>query len=204
MDAIEENKVQNNENSLIKDESGVKDKKSKIRLRAILEILLYLIFAICFLKYVPEYVFERVSVEGSSMCETLHDNDQLIGGKISVNLHRIKRYDIVYFYPKGNRNVEAYIKRVIGLPGETVQIIDSVIYIDGSPIEDPFIAEKQFESYLASEPITLDEDEYFVMGDNRNHSTDSRRASVGPVSYNDIEGKAVFRIWPLKNFGTLK
>ena len=171
--------------------------------RALLEIIIYVIFAILFVKLVPEYVFERVSVDGESMCNTLQDGDQLIGGKISVHLHKIERYDIVYFYPQGNTNSEAFIKRIIGLPGETVQIVDSVIYINGEPIDDPYAAEPEFEGYMAEDVITLGEDEYFVLGDNRNHSSDSRRQAVGIVDYEDIIGKAVFRIWPLSSFGSI-
>lgn len=171
--------------------------------RTVLETVLYLIFAVAFIILVPKYLIERVSVEGSSMNYTLSDKDQLIGEKLSVRFNRLKRYDIIYFHPKGDYEVVPYIKRIIGLPGETVQIIDSVIYIDGRPIEDGFAAEDEFEAYSASKKIVLGDDEFFVMGDNRNKSKDSRSSSVGSVKLSDIEGRAVFRIWPISAFGGL-
>ncbi|MBQ3912393.1 MAG: signal peptidase I [Lachnospiraceae bacterium] len=159
--------------------------------------------AVLIIKLVPKYVMERVSVEGESMKETLQDGDQLIGEKLSVRFNSLKRYDIIYFAPKGNHKSVDFIKRIIGMPGEMIYIVDSVVYINGRPLQEDFAAEDQFLSYTAANPIYLGEDEYFVMGDNRNHSTDSRSSSVGIVHGKDIEGRAVFRLWPLSGFGRI-
>ena len=169
----------------------------------IAEIAVYLIMAFLIIKFVPKYVMERVSVEGESMKETLQDGDQLIGEKLSVRFNNLKRYDINYFAPKGNHKSVDFIKRIIGMPGEMIYIADSVVYINGRPLQEDFAAEDQFLSYTAANPIYLGADEYFVMGDNRNHSTDSRSSSVGIVHRKDIEGRAVFRLWPLSGFGRI-
>ncbi len=178
------------------------EKKRRLIL-TITEIAVYLIMAVLIIKLVPKYVMERVSVEGESMKETLQDGDQLIGEKLSVRFNSLKRYDIIYFAPKGNHKSVDFIKRIIGMPGEMIYIVDSVVYINGRPLQEDFAAEDQFLSYTAANPIYLGEDEYFVMGDNRNHSTDSRSSSVGIVHGKDIEGRAVFRLWPLSGFGRI-
>ena len=97
-----------------------------------------------------------------------------------------------------------FIKRVIGLPGETVQIADGVITIDGEVLEEHYGMEPMEAAGLASEPFVLGEEEYFVLGDNRNNSGDSRSASVGAVKQDQIAGKAFFRFWPLKDMGLLQ
>lgn len=179
------------------------EQKKRRMILNIVEIVAYLIFAVLIIKFVPKYVMERVSVEGESMMETLHDGDQLIGEKLSVRFNNLKRYDIIYFAPKGNHKSVDFIKRIIGLPGETIYIEDSVVYVNGRPLQEDFAAEESFLAYTAASPIYLGEDEYFVMGDNRNRSTDSRSSTVGVVHLKDIEGRAVFRLWPLSDFGKI-
>lgn len=169
----------------------------------IVEAAIYVVFAVLIIIFVPRYVMERVSVDGSSMNDTLQDRDQLIGEKISVRLDRLKRFDIIYFYPQGDDSVDPYIKRVIGLPGDTVYIEDSTVYINGTPLCEDYAREDKFNAYSASEPIRLNEDEYFVLGDNRNRSADSRIPDVGTVTRQEIIGRAIFRIWPLKSFGKI-
>ena len=97
-----------------------------------------------------------------------------------------------------------YVKRIIGLPGETVQIADGLIYIDGEVLQESYGREVIQDPGLAAEPITLGEDEYFVLGDNRNQSSDSRDPSVGLIHRDEIVGRAWLRIWPLDSFGILK
>ena len=97
-----------------------------------------------------------------------------------------------------------YIKRIIGLPGETVQIADGTIYINGEVLEESYGREVMQDPGIAAEPITLGEDEYFVLGDNRNQSSDSRDPSVGLIHRDEIIGRAWLRIWPLNSFGILK
>jgi signal peptidase I len=115
----------------------------------------------------------------------------------------LKRFDIIVFYPFGRENEEYYVKRIIGLPGETIQIVDGVIYIDGDILEEDYGKDPILDPGRAVVPIKLADDEYFVMGDNRNISKDSRYSVVGNVEKKNIGGKAFFRISPLKRFGPI-
>ena len=156
--------------------------------------------AFCLLFF--RYVGQRVAVDGSSMKETLQNKDQLIIDCFTYHfLHEPERFDIIVFRLKSDPKVY-YIKRVIGLPGETVQIRDSVIYINGQPIEDPYSQGVSFRGGSAENPVTLGEGEFFVMGDNRNDSIDSR-FSVGPVNKSQIIGRAFFRLLPFKKMGSI-
>lgn len=164
------------------------------------DLIIYaIIFAISFL-FVPKYIAEGVIVEGASMESTLQDRDKLITEKISTQFGTIERFDIVIFDPHNDVD-KYYIKRIIGLPGETVQIIGEKIFIDGELVEEDYGKDPIEDSGIASEPILLGEDEYFVMGDNRGNSTDSR--IVGPIKKEDIAGRACFCFWPLSDFGIL-
>ncbi|MBP5154526.1 MAG: signal peptidase I [Lachnospiraceae bacterium] len=159
------------------------------------------------------FVGQRVSVDGPSMMNTLHNGDQLIVDKFTYNfLHEPERFDIVVFEVDAKTQTY-FIKRIIGLPGETVQIKtetqfdggiisrQSYIYINGEKIEYPYPKDDLFNAGVASVPIKLGSDEYFVMGDNVNDSNDSR-IKVGNVKRDDIIGRAVLRFWPLADFTT--
>ena len=152
---------------------------------------------------VVAFVGQRTQVSGESMETTLSDGDQLIVDKISYRFRDPKRYDIVVFPYRYEENT-FYIKRVIGLPGETVQIEDGTIYINGEVLEEAYGREVMQDPGIAAEPIALGEDEYFVLGDNRNQSSDSRDPSVGLIHRDEIIGRAWIRIWPLDSFGILK
>ena len=170
----------------------------KDALQTVLMLLGTVIFCLLFLRYVGQ----RVSVDGDSMRDTLSDKDQLIIDCFTYHfLHGPSRYDIVVFRLKDNPKVY-YIKRIIGLPGETVQITDSTIYINGKAIEDPYPNTHSFRGGSAEIPITLGEDEYFVLGDNRNDSIDSR-SNVGLVKASQIIGRAFYRILPFKKSGSI-
>ena len=136
------------------------------------------------------------------MSPTLKDKENLILDKISYRFRDPERYEIVVFPPKYKENTY-YIKRVIGLPGETVQIRDGDVYIDGMRLEEDGAYGKINDPGLAAEPFLLGEEEYFVLGDNRNDSIDSREPEVGAVRREDILGRAFFRLWPLSEFGFL-
>lgn len=180
------------------------DKKKKIG-AVLLDLVIYgLIIYVC-LFFVPEYVLQRTQVEGPSMENTLLDDDYLMVEKISYHLDALKRFDIIVFYPYGRENKEEYfVKRLIGLPGETIQIKGEDIYINGEVIEENYGKDPITYAGIAKEPITLGEDEYFVMGDNREISFDSRYEEVGILSKNNIGGKAILRVWPLNKFGLVK
>ena len=133
---------------------------------------------------------------------TLEDGDNLIVDKLSYRFSDPKRYDIIVF-PYQYQEKTYYIKRIIGMPGETVQVIDGMVYIDGEMLDETYGMEMMQYAGVASEPITLGEDEYFVLGDNRNNSSDSRDPSVGNIQEDQIIGKAFLRIWPLNKIGIL-
>jgi signal peptidase I len=173
-------------------------------LKEILSTSIYLLVVLCVAYLIVTYVGQRTQVSGHSMENTLNHEDQLLVDKLSYRFKEPERFDIVVFPPQYDKNTY-YIKRIIGLPGETVQIDeDGNIYIDGEILEESYGKEVIQNPGRASEPITLGDDEYFVMGDNRNNSSDSRDPAVGNIKKSDIIGKAFIRIWPLSNFGLLK
>lgn len=139
--------------------------------KGLIEVLFYivLVFGVSFL--LTTYVGQRTRVNGESMYPTLHDDDNLIVDKVSYRFSDPRRYDIIVF-PYRYKDMY-FIKRIIGLPGETVQILDGYVYIDGKKLDEHFCDEKIQNAALASDPITLGDDEYFVLGDNRNASEDS-------------------------------
>ena len=148
------------------------------------------------------FVGQRTVVDGRSMNPTLNDGDNLIVEKISYRFRDPERFDIIVF-PYDDSHY--YIKRIIGLPGETVQIdLDGVIYINGEILEEDYGKETILDPGRAIDPITLGDDEYFVLGDNRNNSKDGRNELVGNIRRDDIIGRAWVRIWPLSDFGLLK
>ena len=173
-------------------------------LKEILSTSLYLLVVLCAVYLVIHYVGQRTQVEGRSMEPTLEDGNNLIVDKISYRFHDPERFDIIVFPFQYDKNT-FYIKRIIGLPGETVQIDDEGnIYIDGEILAEGYGKEVIENPGRARELITLGDDEYFVMGDNRNNSEDSRYADVGVVSSKNIEGKVWFVLSPSDHMGFVK
>ena len=175
-------------------------------LKEFLNTAIYLLCVLRAVWIVITFVGQRTEVEGASMENTLHNGDNLIVDKLSYRFHDPERFDIIVF-PFQYQSNTYYIKRIIGLPGETVQIMeDGSIYINGEKLEESYGREviKPETIGRAADPIVLGEDEYFVMGDNRNNSSDSRTDMVGNIKREDIIGKAWLRIWPLSDFGVLK
>ena len=173
-------------------------------LRTILGYILYILVIIGLTWMIVTFVGQRTRVSGQSMETTLQDRDNLIVDKISYRFHDPSRYDIIVFPYKYEENT-FYIKRIIGLPGETVQVKDGYIYINGKKLtSDIYGREVMDEPGIAEEPIKLGSDEYFVLGDNRNHSQDSRDPYVGVLKRSDLMGRAFVRIYPLNKFGVIK
>lgn len=178
--------------------------KMKNVLKEILSTSIYLLVVICAAYLIITYVGQRTQVLGSSMETTLSENDNLIVDKITYRFSDPKRFDIIVF-PFQYATDTYYIKRIIGLPGETVQIDeDGNIYINGEILEESYGREVIQNPGRAAQLIQLGDDEYFVMGDNRNNSSDSRDPSVGNIKREDIIGRAWLRIWPFSKFGILK
>ena len=175
-------------------------------MRELLNTAIYLLCVLGAVWLVITFVGQRTEVEGASMENTLHNGDNLIVDKLSYRFHDPERFDIIVF-PFQFQDNTYYIKRIIGLPGETVQIMDDgSIYINGEKLEENYGMEviKPETIGRASEPIELGDDEYFVMGDNRNNSSDSRTDMVGNIKRENIIGKAWLRIWPVSDFGILQ
>lgn len=193
-------------------EAGQKKKRSPISY--VVEGAIYIALVVFCIYVVPNYVIQRTIVSGESMEDTLFDEESLLIDKLSYHFSSPKRYDIIVFYPRGRDVEEYYVKRIYALPGETIQIKGDDIYIDGAKIDDPYAKDSMGTAGIAEEPYTLGEDEYFVLGDHRSVSKDSRAIpdengdgkiedpdAPGPVKFENIAGKVILRIWPLGKFG---
>ncbi len=173
-------------------------------IREVISTVLYILVVLVAVYLFIAFVGQRTGVRGSSMEPTLSDRDNLIVDKISYRFHDPERYDIIVFPFQYEENV-FYIKRIIGLPGETVYIDENGgIFINGELLQENYGKEVILSAGRAAETITLGSDEYFVLGDNRNNSSDSRDPSVGNIKRNQIVGRAWVRIWPFSKFGVLK
>ncbi len=170
------------------------EKKQKIKPGTWREVFSYLfwMFVVSFVAFVFVLVFGmRTSMIGVSMEPTLYNSQEIFINKLSYLVLSPGRGDVIVFQPNGNENSHYYIKRVIGLPGETVQIRNGLVYIDGELLED-YTFDKIETEGLAETPYLLGEDEYFVLGDNRNNSEDSRSGNIGAVHRDYIIGQAWF------------
>ncbi|MDO4262440.1 MAG: signal peptidase I [Eubacteriales bacterium] len=183
-------------------EEEKKDRSGGI-FREIVSFLLYVAVVVAATFLIIHFVGQRTYVSGSSMENTLSDGDNLIVDKLTYRFSDPKRFDIIVF-PFQYEEDTYFIKRIIGLPGETVQITDGTIYIDGEALEESYGRQVMRDFGMAEDPVTLGEDEYFVLGDNRNDSTDSRDPAVGLIHRDQIIGRAWIRIWPLSKIGILR
>lgn len=184
--------------------------KASVHLSIINNIITFAIciaVAFCLATFITTYVAHQTTVEGESMEPSLKNNDSIIIQKLSYHWKNPERFDVVVFPVQTDSNGEEdiyYIKRVIGLPGEVVQIIDGEVYINGTKLNgDSYAKEEIADPGVVSEPVKLDDDEYFVLGDNRNMSTDSRYKLVGMVKRDDIVGEAWYCVWPFSHIKKL-
>lgn len=177
--------------------------KMKGIIKELLGWLVFIFIVIAASWFVVTFIGQRTQVSGSSMETTLSDGDQLIVDKISYRFRDPKRYDIVVFPYRYEENTY-YIKRIIGMPGETIQIVDGEVYIDGKLLGEHYGNAPMENAGLAADPVTLGDDEYFVLGDNRNNSQDSRVSNVGVLHRDELLGRAWIRIWPFSEFGVIK
>lgn len=206
------------------------EKKSTFNLKKeIFEWFYTILIAIAIAFSIKAFLFDFVIVDGPSMHPTLVNGDRLIITKLG---YEPKQQDIIvldasykdreeyysslgkdnffektveYFkLPKGLKRIY-YVKRIIALPGQTVDLVDDKVYVDGAPLEEDYYDGLTFAyDSLVEFPFTVSDDCVFVMGDNRPESKDSRSSSLGEVPFDAIAGKCVFRILPLKSFGLLK
>lgn len=136
----------------------------------------------------------KTSVIGVSMEPCLYNGQEILINHLIYKLTGPKRGDVIVFLPNGNQNTHYYVKRVVALPGETVQIRDAKLYIDGVAAEEDESYDKMADAGIAENEITLASDEYFVLGDNRNNSEDSRSGNIGAIQRDNIVGKAWFHM----------
>lgn len=181
-------------------EQEIRQEKQKTPLREAFDWVIYIGIVVLISWFIVNFIGVRTVVDGRSMEPTLHDGNNLIVDKLSYRFRDPKRYEIIVFPYKYEENTY-YIKRIIGLPGETVQIKAGEVYIDGNKLGEQYGAEEMETSGIAEEPVTLGKDEYFVLGDNRNHSSDSRDPSVGVLKREDLLGRAWIRIFPFHEMG---
>ncbi|WP_167956989.1 signal peptidase I [Anaerosporobacter faecicola] len=175
------------------------DETRKKRKKIIKEIIIWVveIVAVILLAYfLVKYAVEKTTVVGEAMETTLQEGDKIIINKLAYRFSKPKRFDVIVFKQSGKEHSYYNIKRIIGLPGETVQIKDGIVYINDEPIKEKAAVEAIKNPGLATDPITLEDKEYFVLGDNRNLSEDSRFANIGNVVFDDIIGKAWIRLKP--------
>lgn len=173
------------------------EKKKRIKKSHIKEliIMLFSIAVTFFLAFVLVYTFGiRTSVIGVSMEPVLYNGQEVLIDRLVYQLTAPKKGDIVVFLPNGNPNSHLYLKRVVAVPGEAVQIIGGYLYVDGILYEEDLSIDKMEDAGIAGNRILLRSDEFFVLGDNRNNSEDSRSGNIGVVNRDVISGKAWFKL----------
>lgn len=173
------------------------EKKKKISKAMIKEIfsMFFYAFAAVLLAFVIVFsVGMKAGVIGVSMEPALYNGQEVLINRFLYKISSPKRGDIVAFLPNGNQNSHYYLKRVIGLPGERIQIIGGYVYINGELLKEDESYDKIADAGIAAAEVVLGNDEYFVLGDNRNNSEDSRSGNIGAVGKSTIEGKAWFHL----------
>ena len=172
--------------------------------RSLQENLSLIAIALCLALVIRTFVAEPRYIPSDSMLPTLHTGDRLVVEKISYLFHPPQFGDIIVFQPpielqrRGYPKDQAFIKRVIGKPGEIITVADGKVYLNGQPLQEDYIAEPPNQPFP---PVQVPSDEFFVMGDNRNDSNDSRYWGFLPRK--NIIGRAVFRFWPFNRIGLI-
>lgn len=176
----------------------------KSKWKTAVQLILYLAAVGILTFLVIRFVGQRTQVAGSSMEPALSDGDNLIVDKISYRMGEPERFDIIVF-PYGQDEDTYFIKRIIGMPGETVRIdTEGLIYINGERLRESYGKEVMKNPGIAETELTIGAGEYFVLGDNRNDSLDSREEKVGLIERENIIGKAWIRIYPFDKIGSVR
>ena len=172
-------------------------KKKKLDPKIIKDIFEMIVggMIVIFLAFVLVYsVGIKTSVVGDSMEPVLYNGQEILMNRVVYRLSSPKRGDVVVFLPNGNQNSHYYVKRVVGLPGETIQIQGGKVYVDGVLLDEDETFDKMADAGIAENELKLAVDEFFVLGDNRNSSEDSRSGNIGAVKKDNIAGKAWFKL----------
>jgi signal peptidase I, bacterial type len=173
-------------------------------LRSIL-IWAFQITLVCAFAFVFVWYFgKQIDNNGDSMKPILESGDTILVNRIIYDASAPKRGDIIVFRPNGDQHSYFYIKRIVGLPNETIEIKEGAIYINGDVYEEAYETSALTDAGVAENPVKLAGDEYFVLGDHRENSEDSRMADIGNVKVTEIEGKAWFITSPHNKFGFIK
>lgn len=183
---------------------NAREKLGNEKVRNVLLWIFEIVVALCFAAVVAIMMFQSVTMQESSMEPTLSVGDKFFMNRMVYKMSSPKRGDIIVFKTNASDEAALHIRRVVGLPGETVQIVDGRVLIDGETYKEG----KDFPSIsnagLAENPVSLGSGEYFVLGDNRNNSEDSRYGDIGKVKKRYIVGKLWFTVSPVKKIGFLK
>lgn len=174
----------------LEDRKDTGKRLAKMILITIAEVLIVVFAAYA----ITHYGMETFTVSGQYMSPTLESGDKILVNKLSYHIHSIKRNDVVIVQQSGSEHNYYTVERVIGLPGEEVQIQEGKVLINGKKLKEPYDFPEMENGGLALEPVILEEDEYFVLCDNRNNGEDSRNANVGNITREDIVGKAWIRM----------
>lgn len=172
-----------------------KGKKGSSLGHVLLRVLWDVLTALLAVFLIVTFVFQVYGVDGPSMVDTLHDRERMFVTKFQYFFHAPERFDVVVCHFPG-RGQENFVKRVIGLPGDTIWIDEGRLYVNGDAYEEDYA---EYPDTYRMAPVTLGENEYYVMGDNRMVSNDSRNPAVGPLEKGDIIGKVQAIIWPLSD-----
>ena len=184
-----------------------KKRRKRVDYELIQSILVWIIqiVLVCVLAFgIVWYFGHKVSTIGDSMSPQLKNGDVTLINRLAYDARKPKRGEVVAFKPNGNENSHYYVKRVIGLPGETIAYKDGKLLIDGEVLEEKYETTEIVELGLLKDEIKLDGDEYFVLGDDRGNSEDSRMANIGNVKRSEIVGKVWFVISPMKHIGFVR
>jgi len=180
------------------------EEKKKMIIKEIISWIITLGSAVVIALCIRGFIFEPVRVDGSSMLDTLHDREIMFVTKFDYIFGEPDGGDIVICkYPESTKN---YVKRLIGLPGDTIEIRNNAVYLNGEPIDESYLTPDRNDSpyYATMSPFTLHENEYFVMGDNRDNSHDSRFSDVGTLTRKQIRGHVRFVFYPFNNIRGLE
>ena len=181
--------------------------RKKINLPLVREVLSWIVelVVVIGLAYVLVSFFGiRTNVVGQAMEQTLENDDDILVNKFAYIISKPKQGDVIVFLPNGNKKSHYYVRRVVAVPGDTVQIKDGALYVNDELYKESTDVASMEDAGIASDAVKLEKDEYFVLGDNRNNSEDSRYANIGNVKRDTIIGKAWFRSSGLGSFGTIK